>query len=117
MKKNISLALFYLLCLLTFAYASTMVRVAGIDLPLMEQVNTQARKISQGAQATVLTLVVHASADEAINFYDSYFKENGFLVIGKKVGSVYNVSVKKGDSLFGVRIYTEDQKTILQFIW
>ncbi len=100
------------------AYAAGTVQVAGLALPLVEQATAVAAAESAGAGAHVARFETTVSVREATVFYEAFLGENGFLTIGgMQPDGAYDVSVKKDNAFFSLRIWAEKGKTIVHFIW
>lgn len=103
--------------LLTCLCAAEMVEISGIQIPLIEDAVPIKGKGEQPANANMLVYTVDRPLSQVIKFYESFLKENDFSLIGGKEDDSFNASVKKGETMFTLRIYSENQQTIIQFIW
>jgi hypothetical protein len=114
-RRSGSIFLVLILTVLSIVFAAGSFNVAGITLPLIEGA------VDHGDlgidNANVETFATGKPLAEVVAFYSAYFKDNGFLLIGGEEAGGFNASVKKGDSMFTVKIFAEKGKTILQFIW
>jgi len=90
--------------------------IKGQNIPIIEGASILRQESRQGTYSTIVYTTVKALKDAAA-FYQDFFKANGFETIGAEEGNEYNVSVKKGDAVFTLRIYTEQGQTAIQFIW
>ena len=111
----------FILCyLLTFflsAWAQDRIEIAGIQIPLCEGARLVQPASAGSAQAKVATYKVSRPKDAVSDFYLNYFKENNFLVIGGKQEGGLDISVKKDQVMFSLKVYAEDETTVIQFIW
>ena len=114
MKKRILfLAPFLILALIVSAAEA--LDISGVSIPIIEG---SGRASDAGRDnANVETYIVNKPLAEVVAFYASYFKDNAFLIIGGEDSSGFNASVKKNAAMFTVKIYSQKDKTILQFIW
>ena len=97
------------------AYAAESVNVSGVGLPLIDgAVHSGDMGVDS---ASVETFAISKPLAEVVAFYSAYFKNNGFLIIGGEDSSGFNASVKKDSSMFTVKIFAENGKTILQLVW
>lgn len=98
-------------------YAQEAIDIAGAQIPIMEgAVSAQAEAVPL-ADTRIAAFTTEKSLDSVVIFYESFFKDNGYLVIGGKSGGEYNASLKKENTMFTLRIYSESGRTIIQFIW
>ena len=54
---------------------------------------------------------------KVINFYTAFLKDNNFSIIGGEEGPKFNASVKKGRTMFTLKISSDKNYTVVQFIW
>jgi hypothetical protein len=115
MKKTIFLFLvcFSLFC--AIAFAAETVTIHSAVIPLIEGA-TPAEQ-SKAANVKVEKFYVDKPLDEVVTFYSSYLKANGFLIIGGDSPTGFDASVKKEESMFTLKIYSEKGKTVIQFAW
>lgn len=102
-------------CLLVTPLFAGNIIVCGSPLPLIEGALPMGTE--QIGEAQVYTCVLERHIDEVVEFYENFFEKNKFQLIGGKKGNEYNVSVKRNGSMFTLRIYREDKRTIMQFVW
>ena len=98
-------------------HAAGFVSIGGQDIPLMEGAVALRQESRQAVNLSVRAYAVGWSCEEAFAFYQDFFSSNGFEVVGGSEAGGYNISVKKSGSLFTLRIYAEQNKTLIQFIW
>ena len=89
--------------------------VPGVGVPLVEGATFVQEK--QSANGYVRTYRTQLAVADAITFYQDYFAQNGYEVLAGEEAGCYSVSVRKGSTVFSVRIFQEGQDTRLQFIW
>lgn len=112
----------YLFCALfififaTFLFAED-IEIAGLKIPLIEGAQLVKGEQRQRTQARIVTYTVDRPLSEVTGFYESFLKENGFIVMGGAEEGGFNASVKKDEVMFTLRIYSQGERTVLQFIW
>jgi hypothetical protein len=115
---NLCVCAVFSLTVLAPAYAADSITIAGEQIPLIEgAAPAQAAGTPRVGGATVAAYTTSKSLSEVITFYESFLHHTGFLVIGGQEAGAFNVSVKKGDAQFSVRIYSAGGNTVIQFIW
>lgn len=119
MKKTVTffLCIVVMLCASCLLFAASSVEVAGLTLPLIAGAELLPSSASQSGVTHVITYSVDKPVADVVAFYQPYLLENGFTLIGGAEGDNFNASVKKADTMFTVRIFSANQKTLLQFIW
>ncbi|MCX5705502.1 MAG: hypothetical protein NTZ92_05560 [Candidatus Omnitrophica bacterium] len=114
-SKIVFIVVVLVLIAASIVYAVESVNVSGVNLALIEgAVHSGNTGIGN---ASVETFTISKPLAEVVAFYSVYFKNNGFLIIGGEDSSGFNASVKKDSSMFTVKIFVENGKTILQFVW
>jgi hypothetical protein len=113
--KILILAVIFYLILSNSLFADPGIKISGIQIPLPERSIQKDSRLTP--QARIVTYAVNKPLDEVVRFYESYLKENGFIVIGGAQEAGFNASVKKDSIMFTIRIYPQDGKTLIQFIW
>lgn len=111
------LTLFLGIFILNYAYAQEAINIGQTQIPIMEGAKSIQNTAAQPARASIVTYTMGQSLDSVIEFYESFFKNNAYLIIGGKKDAEYNVSLKKENVMFTLRIYASGGKTIIQFIW
>lgn len=91
--------------------------IASAEIPLPAAAVKIRDAGEAGGRARVASYALAAPVEEAVRFYTEFFARNGFLVIGGPSETGFNASVKKGDTLFGLRIWRDNDRTVIQFIW
>ena len=114
-KKNWMAAAFIFL-LAAAAYAEA-VDISGKQIPLIEGASLIKSDSGRTKEARVATYAVDRDIDTVTTFYRMYFYKNDFFVIGGDGGGDFNVSVKKDNVMFSVKVYRENERTLIQFIW
>jgi hypothetical protein len=102
--------------LLNSVYAQT-IEISGIQIALIEGARHMHSSEAETIQGKVATYIVKKPLTEVIEFYKLFFKENDFRLIGGFDEEGFNASVRKGNLMFTLRVYSKNKKTILQFIW
>ena len=102
--------------LLNSVYAQT-IEISGIQIPLIEGARRMHSSETEIIQGEVVTYIVKKSQTEVVEFYKLFFKKNDFDLIGDFDEDGFNASVRKGNLMFTLRVYSRNKKTILQFIW
>jgi len=116
MKTKTSLFLLILVLLSTASsFASTGINIAGVFIPVIEGASHAEGKAT--INANVETLVVDKPLAEVVAYYSSYLKQNGFMVIGGESPGGFDASVKKDNSMFTVKIYSVNNRKVINFIW
>lgn len=116
-KTLVLVAVLFSLIFLTCLYAQETIEISGTQIPVIAgAVPTEAGE-AQTTNAQIAAYAVDKPLSEVIKFYESFFAENNFLLIGGKQGGVFNASVKKGKTMFTLMIYSQNNQTIIQFIW
>jgi hypothetical protein len=106
--------LIFFLILTPLLFAADSVNILGTQIPLIDGAkHVSEREISN---AKVETFVADKPVSEVVSFYSSYLKVNGFLIIAGEDSAGFNASVKKDATMFTLKIYPENQKTVIQFI-
>lgn len=116
-KTLVLVAVLFSAIFLTCLCTGEMVEIAGMQIPLIEDAVPAKRAEAQTTDAKILVYTVDKPLSEVIKFYESFFAENNFLLIGGKQGGAFNASVKKGETMFTLMIYSQNNQTIIQFIW
>ena len=114
-KKFLCAFLFSLIFLISISSAAENVNISGVSVPLISGAAHVDEKDS--ANVRVETFVVDKPLAEVIAFYSSFLKNNGFLSMGGEDPSGYNISAKKDNAMFTLKIYSQGQKTYINFIW
>jgi hypothetical protein len=116
MKKiSLFVFLFSFLFIISNLLAAESVFISGISLPLVEGA---LRVPGNGtSNAKVEKFSTDKPLAEVISFYSEYLKANGFLLIGGENASGFDASVKKNESMFTLKIYSEKGKTVVHFVW
>jgi hypothetical protein len=70
-----------------------------------------------GENSRVVNYSVRAQFDKVVAFYEQFFKDQGYTVLGGKGENTYNVSVKKGEAMFALNIFMVADDTIIQLVW
>jgi len=115
--KTLILFLLFSLVLLTSLGEGYCLDVAGIDIPVMEGAVLAAGIPTKSVHTNIATYQTNRPLDEVIGFYESFFKENNFIFLGGKENGSFSASVKKDEAMFSLRIYSHNDKTVIQFIW
>lgn len=116
-KNLVWVAVLFSSVLLTCLCAAEMIEISGIQIPLIEDAVPVKGTEAQTTNAQIAAYAVDRPLSEVIKFYESFLKENDFLLMGGREDDNFNASVKKGETMFTLRIYSENQQTIIQFIW
>lgn len=103
--------------ILNYAYAQEAINIGQTQIPIIEGARSIENIAAQPEGARIITYATEQSSDSVIIFYETFFKNNAYLIIGGKKDAEYNVSLKKEDAMFTLRIYAPSGKTIIQFIW
>lgn len=114
-KKILFIFLICFLFLISNSLALDSLNISGVSIPLVEGATHVAEK--EMPNASVETFVVNKPLTQVVAFYSSYLKDNGFLLIGGEDPGGFNVSAKKNNTMFTLKIYSQDQKTVIYFIW
>ncbi|RJO64674.1 MAG: hypothetical protein C4540_03140 [Candidatus Omnitrophota bacterium] len=94
-----------------------MIAVSGTELPIFEDSILVPEETRYSADLKVVTYAVSKPLEEVIAFYESFLKEQGFSCLGGRREGSFDASVKRGQSMFTLRIYTVQNRTIVQCIW
>ncbi len=105
------------LAVLTSAFAGLAIEISGQLIPVLEGAVSLGNDTALAANARASTYSTDKTVDETISFYEAFLKENGFIFIGGEENGSFNVSIKKGDCMFTLRIYPSGRKTLIEFIW
>jgi len=98
-------------------FAAGVISISGTQIPVIEGAKADQEEEILSGEARIATYFTERPLEEAISFYESFFKGNGFAVIGGRDSTGFNVAVKKGNSMFSLRIFTQAGRTAIQFIW
>lgn len=101
----------------SFLYADTL-EIFGMQIPIIEGAKVVKDTAGKSLKAKIANYITDKPLNEAVSFYKSFLKANGFLVIGGlEAQGGFNASVKKGNIQFSIHIYAEGGLTKIQFIW
>jgi hypothetical protein len=114
-KKTLFIFLIFFLFLISNSLALDSLNISGVLIPLIDGATHVDEKVM--SNASVETFVVNKPLAQVVAFYSSFLKENGFLLIGGEDPSGFNASAKKNNAMFTLKIYSQNQKTIIHFIW
>lgn len=103
--------------ILSNAYAQEAINISGTQIPIIEGAKSIDREAMQPREARIATYATEKTSASVIMFYESFFKNNGYLIIGGKKDDEFDASCKKENTMFTLRIYSKDSKAIIQFIW
>jgi hypothetical protein len=103
--------------LATCLCAGEIIDVQGVSIPVIEGAVSAKNDDTGATNARVSTYSTDKTVLEVIRFYETFLGENGFIFIGGQENGSFNASVKKGECMFTLRIYSSGPNTILQFIW
>lgn len=118
MKINpLVLVLLLSLILSTALYAGQAIEISGFGVPLIENAKPVPGEDKQTANFRLATYAVDKPLADVVQFYESFLKENDFLILGPEEENGFSASVKKDNTMFTLKIYSENKKTIIQFIW
>lgn len=115
--KTPILALLLYLIFFTYLYAEGIIEISGLNIPLIEGARVSHQGRQAEANATIVTYTVEKPLAEVIRFYETFLKDNAFLLMGGEEEGGFNASVKKGNAMFTLKVYAQDQHTLIQFIW
>jgi len=111
-----TIAVVFLCAGICFASKDTFI-MKGVEIPVIDGLVAIEKGQKQSGDAKIITYKVRKSFEEVCAYYEDFFRNNGFSVIGGIEADVYNVSAKKGDCMFTLRIFAENENTTIQFIW
>lgn len=98
-------------------FSSESLKIKHAEIPLPEEAIFQKKELDPQEQAEIFTYIVKKPFEEIVLFYEAYFQENDFSVIGGIGETGYDAAVKKGDLMFSIRISPDWEKTVIEFIW
>lgn len=111
-----ALTLIAVLFVLSIVNAQETINIGGAEVPVIQgAISTQSTV--QAKQLRIVIYTTEASLESVVMFYESYLKNNEYIIIGGQKGDEYNAACKKGSAMFTLRIYAQSGKTIIQFIW
>lgn len=115
---KISLLIFcFVLSLFTTVFADGQIEIAGIAIPLIPGAKILEQSKAQPNAMRIVTYFVQMPLAEAVSFYQSFLRQNNFLIIGGADNFGFNAAVKKDAAMFTLRIYQGRQGTEIQFVW
>ncbi|MFH1398258.1 MAG: hypothetical protein ABIH27_06915 [Candidatus Omnitrophota bacterium] len=97
--------------------ADETINIMGVYIPII----AGAKPVKEGARLNpgihVVAFEVSRPLNEVISYYHDFLIGNNFLLIGGEERDGFNAAVRKGESMFTVRIFSEVNKVIVQFVW
>jgi len=117
MRLRKSLLILASIFLLAGAASAESIDILGIQVPLIEGAELIMRDSGSSKDAKVATYFADDAVSAVTEFYRMYFVKNDFLIIGGDTDDNFDISVKKGDAMFGMKVYRQNERTLIQFIW
>jgi hypothetical protein len=92
--------------------------ILGMQVPIPGEYVLESLEYDKSIHAQVAAYLIKKPLGAVVSFYQSFLKENAFLVLGgvQPDGS-FDASVKKDTVQFFLRIFTNKNSTMVQFIW
>jgi len=115
-RKILFLVLVISVFLTSNLFAERSLKIGEMDIPLIDGASVSIQK-PQSANARIASYRIKKPLVEVISYYKSFLDDNGFLVIAGGENEDFSAAVKKGDTMFTLKIYTDKDATVLQFIW
>ncbi len=108
----------FLLSIAVYLYAAEAINILGTEVPIVSGAVLKASQSPANLNAQMATYIVNKPLDEVVDFYKAFFAANNFLILGgaKEDGS-FDAAAKKDKTQFSLRIFAENNSTIIQFIW
>jgi hypothetical protein len=99
-------------------YAKEGIEISGMRIPVVEDARLESKGRGDKINARVAVYKTARPLDEVVNFYERFLKEHDFLIMGgTDENGNFDVSVKKENTQFSLRIYAQEGETVIQFIW
>ena len=117
MKMRIFIFGLLIMLTATAALFAGSIDIGALKIPIFEGAAFDKKEYKQDGRIAVSVYSVKKSLNEVISFYEKYLKENNFIVIGGRSGAGFDAAAKKDNTMFTLKIYYANQKTIIQFIW
>jgi len=117
MRLRKSLLILASIFLLAGAASAESIDILGIQVPLIEGAELIKRDSGSSKDAKVATYFADDAVSGVTEFYRMYFIKNDFLLIGGERDDDFNLSVKKGSVMFSMKVYRQNERTLIQFIW
>lgn len=115
-KSSLILAVIFGLVSVMAAQAAS-IEISGLGIPLVEGAKAIQGESGRTKEAHIATYVSDKTLADVIDFYRTFFSENAFLVIGGMEDDGFSASVKKDSGMFSIKIFSQNERVLVQFIW
>lgn len=115
-QLRIFLLFCFMFCFCFGLIAESYISINGENIPLVDG----SREVSANyndINANIKVYEFKNSINSSINFYQEYFNNNSYQVIGGKKNNSYNAMARKGNVQFSIRIFKTSRGGRLEFIW
>ncbi|MEI8348530.1 MAG: hypothetical protein WCI77_00110 [Candidatus Omnitrophota bacterium] len=99
------------------AWPQEAIIIAQTAIPVIENARCIQNQGKVSADTHIATYRVNKNFTQVVEFYKDFFAAGGFSTMIEQSKDIFNMSVKKENVMFTMRIYPEGKQVAVQFIW